>query len=285
MKPPQFEYYAPTTITEVVKLLVTYGEEARILAGGQTLVAAMNFRLARPNHLIDINGVSELDYIREEDGMLRIGALARHAAFEKPVASGFLAALLPKIAHHIAHLPIRTRGTFCGSIANADPASEWCLLAITLDAQIVVRSVSGERTIPASQFIKTTLTTDLRPDEFIVEARFKILPGDVKGGFAEFSRRAGDFALAMTCTMIELKDGRIVDVAIGVGGAAEKPYRAPQAEEALRNMTAGPEAAQLAAQLASEEISPMEDIHGSVEYRRDLVKAMTRRALLAAFAS
>ena len=285
MKPPPFTYHAPGTVREVVDLLAELGEDARILAGGQSLVPTMNFRLARPAHVVDINGIDELDYIEEQDGRLRIGALARHATFEMPVASGPLATLLPGIARHIAHLPIRTRGTFCGSIAHADPASEWCLAAVTLDADMVARSAGGERILPASGFIDGPLTTGLRADEILVEVQLPVLPAGLRTGFAEFSRRAGDFALAMACATVALEDGRIAAVRLGIGGAAETPTRVVEAEEALIGMAPDTTAAGLAARLASGAISPLEDIHGSAEYRRELAAAMARRALMAAFAS
>ena len=284
MKPPPFIYHAPVSVPEIVALLAEYGDEARILAGGQTLVPAMNFRLARPAHLIDINGVAELDYIRERNGAIGIGALARHAAFEKPVASGLFETLLPEIATHIAHLPIRVRGTFCGSIAHADPASEWCLLAITMDAEIVARSVGGERILPASRFLTGPLTTDLQPDEFVSEVRLPAPASGIRGGFAEFSRRSGDFALAMACATVGIDGDLISGVRLGIGGAIEKPCRMREVEEDLKGMEVGPETARVAAGMVSESIEPTEDIHGSAEYRRDLAAAMTRRALMSAFA-
>jgi aerobic carbon-monoxide dehydrogenase medium subunit len=143
MKPVSFKYFAPRTVDDALDLLAMHGEEGKILAGGQSLVPAMNFRLARPASLIDINRIDALDYVREEGGELRIGALARHARFEAPVTGGALSAFLPRVARHIGHLPIRYRGTFCGSMAHADPASEWCLLVATLDAELVIVSRRG----------------------------------------------------------------------------------------------------------------------------------------------
>src|SRR5579871_2795525 len=164
MKPAQFEYFAPRSLDEALDLLAEHGDDGKILAGGQSLVPAMNFRLARPATLIDINRIAELDYVREQNGALHIGALARHAVFEAPVAGGALGALLPRVAHHIAHVPIRTRGTFAGSVAHADPASEWCLVAATLDAAIVVASRRGARTLGPDEYFVTALTTALEPD-------------------------------------------------------------------------------------------------------------------------
>ena len=285
MKPPPFKYHAPSTLDEAVSLLADHGEEARVLAGGQTLVPAMNFRLARPAHIVDINGVSELDYVSEEGGVLRIGALARHSTFERPVASGVLARLLPLMASHIAHWPIRTRGTFCGSIAHADPASEWCLVAVTLGADVVLRSIRGERIMPVSGFIAGALMTELKDDELVVETRLPLPSVEARCGFKEFSRRAGDFALAMACAVVTVEAGRISNARLGIGGANEKPVRVEAAEVALRDQEAGSAAADLAARIVSQEIEPMEDLHGDAEYRRDIAAAMARRALLSAFDS
>src|SRR5712691_8721682 len=147
MKPASFSYFAPRSVDDALDLLATHGEEGEILADGQSLVPAMNFRLARPTSLIDINRIEALDYVREDGGELCIGALARHARFEAPVTSGALSAFLPRVARHIGHLPIRSRGTFCGSIAHADPASEWCLVAATLDAELVIVSRRGQHSV------------------------------------------------------------------------------------------------------------------------------------------
>src|SRR5271156_6244064 len=164
MKPAWFRYFAPRTVDDALDFLATHGQEGKILAGGQSLVPAMNFRLARPSSLIDINRIAALDYVREEGSALCIGALARHSRFEVPVAEGALSAFLPRVARHIAHLPIRTRGTFGGSVAHADPASEWCLVAATLDAELVIASRRGARRLQPAQFFTGALTRALEPD-------------------------------------------------------------------------------------------------------------------------
>src|SRR5258708_32830364 len=147
MKPVSFGYFAPRSVDYAIDLLATHGQEGKILAGGQSLVPTMNFRLARPTSLIDIHRIEALDYVREDGGELRIGALARHARFEAPLTGGALSAFLPRVARHIGHLPIRSRGTFCGSIAHADPASEWCLLAATLGAELFIVSRRDQRSV------------------------------------------------------------------------------------------------------------------------------------------
>ena len=279
MKPVSFKYFSPRTVEGAVDLLTTHGQEGKILAGGQSLVPAMNFRLARPASLIDINRIDALDYVREEAGELCIGALARHAGFEAPVSRGALSAFLPRVARHIGHLPIRSRGTFCGSIAHADPASEWCLLAATLDAELVIVSRRGQRKVRPNQYFVTALTTTLEPDELLTEIRLPLLDDEWRTGFAEFSRRAGDFALAMCAAFLRFEDGRIIEARIGLGGATDRPSRIAAAEALLTGTDGGPGIRREAGNIAAETIDPLEDIHASAEYRRDLVRAMVGRAL------
>ena len=207
MKPAPFQYHAPKTIAETLDLLGRYAnDDGRVLAGGQSLVPTMAFRLARPKHLIDINGVTGLDRITVENGRLCIGAAVRHAAFERPVEDGPLGRLLASVVRHIAHRPIRSRGTFCGSIAHADPASEWCTVAAVLNAEMVAESkVSGTRVIPAREFFEGIMTTALRENELLREVRLPILPKGSYVGFAEYSRRAGDYAIAMAAATYRLK--------------------------------------------------------------------------------
>src|ERR1700716_3436024 len=198
MKPAPFRYHAPKTIEEAVATLAEVaGDDGRVLAGGQSLVPIMAFRLARPAHLVDINGVTELARLAVDGDKLAIGACVRDAAVHKPVVEGPLGGLLSKVVRHLAPYPIRTRGTFCGSIAHADPASEWCLVAAALGADMVARSASGTRTIPVQDFFRGNMTTALNEAELLPEVRLPILPADTQCGFYEFNRRAGDFAIAM----------------------------------------------------------------------------------------
>jgi aerobic carbon-monoxide dehydrogenase medium subunit len=279
MKPVSFKYFAPRTVDHALDLLAAHGEEGKILAGGQSLVPAMNFRLARPASLIDINRIDALDYVREEGGWLHIGALARHSRFEQPVSGGALSAFLPRVARHIGHLPIRSRGTFCGSIAHADPASEWCLLAATLDAELGIVSLRGQRSVRPSGYFVTALTTTLEPDELLTEIRLPLLDDGWRTGFAEFSRRAGDYALAMCAAFLRFEKGRIAEARIGVGGATDRPSRITATEALLTGTEGGPDIFHDAGNIAAETIDPLEDIHASAAYRRDLVRAMVGRAL------
>jgi carbon-monoxide dehydrogenase medium subunit len=282
MKPAAFSYHAPRVLDEALTLLAEHGEEGKLLAGGQSLVPAMNFRLARPAVLIDINRIAALDVLTGGDGWLRIGALTRHVTFERPVTGGPLGVLLPQVARCIAHLPIRVRGTFAGSLAHADPAAEWCLVAATLGAEIVARSMAGERVIPAGDFFRTAFTTALRPDELVTEARLPLLDGGWRCGFMEFSRRKGDFALAMALVALRMEGDRIVEARIGVGGAEHRPRRIGAAEQMLVDAAASPQILAETGAAAAAALEPVEDIHASAEYRRDLARVMTRRALEAA---
>jgi carbon-monoxide dehydrogenase medium subunit len=285
MKPAAFSYFAPRSLEEALEILQSSAVESRVLAGGQSLVPAMNFRLARPEALVDINRIAGLSDVSTVDGFLIIGALARHARFEQPVTDGALGVLLPKVARHIAHLPIRLRGTFAGSIAHADPASEWCTLAIGLDATIVARSASRSRTIPAAEFFKSIFTTELAPDEMIVEVRLPYLGSDWHCGFEEFSRRAGDFAIVSALACLRIESHRISEARIALGGVTTRPVRSLQAESVLAGEAPSPDLFREAGRRASAEFEPLGDIHGSPEYKRDLVSVMLRRALERAVAS
>jgi aerobic carbon-monoxide dehydrogenase medium subunit len=280
MKPAAFRYHAPKTIDDAVKLLAEVAaEDGRVLAGGQSLVPTMAFRLAKPAHLVDINGVEALNRLAVAGDKLVIGACVRHAAFHKQVCEGPLGKLLTEVVRHIAHYPIRNRGTFCGSLAHADPASEWCLVLAALDGEVVANSVRGERVIAARGFFKGIMTTALRDDELLVEARLPLLPAGTRCGFYEFSRRAGDFALAAAVGIYRLDGGKIAEPRLAVGAAEVNPRRIAEAERALLGAAPGDEAFRAAAKAATAAIDPMEDIINTAEFRRDLVLAVARRAL------
>jgi carbon-monoxide dehydrogenase medium subunit len=280
MKPAPFIRHTPKTLDEAVKILAEVApQDGRVLAGGQSLVPIMAFRLAKPAHLVDINEVAGLDKIAGDGKFLTIGACVRHAAFHKSVTDNPLGRLLRAVAHHIAHYPIRMRGTFCGSLAHADPSSEWCLVAAALDATVVARSTRGERTIAAKQFFTGIMSTALAEDELLVEARLPLLANDALFGFNEFSRRAGDFAMAAALATYRLQGGKIVDARVGLGGAEPSPRRIPEAEAALNGQAPADKAFRTAAEAAATAIDPLEDHQTTADYRRDLVRAVVRRAL------
>jgi aerobic carbon-monoxide dehydrogenase medium subunit len=280
MKPAAFAYHAPKTIDEAVALLAEVApQDGRVLAGGQSLVPTMAFRLAKPAHLVDINGVEVLSRLDVADGKLVIGACVRHAAFHRPVCEGPLGKLLADVVHHIAHYPIRNRGTFCGSLAHADPASEWALTLAALDGEVLAKSTRGERVIAARDFFQGIMTTALREDELLVEARLPLLAADALCGFYEFNRRAGDFAMAAALAAYRTEGGKIVAPRVALGGVEPSPRRIAEAEHALVGATPGDAAFRNAAAAAAAAVDPMEDITTSAEFRRDLVLAVTRRAL------
>jgi carbon-monoxide dehydrogenase medium subunit len=280
MKPAPFVYHAPRTLPEALTILAHVApQDGRVLAGGQSLVPAMAFRVARPGHLVDINGIGELDRISMADGAVTIGALVRHAAFHKPAVDGPLGRLLSAVVQHIAHYPIRTRGTFCGSLAHADPASEWCLLAATLDAQITARSREGERQIAADDFFEGLMATSLGESELLTQVRLPLLSEETRFGFNEFSRRAGDYAIAMALVTFRLAGGVMTQARVGIGGAEARPRRLHDAEGLLQNRRPSAELFRAVAEAAAVTIDPLEDIQADAAYRRDLVRAVTRRAL------
>ena len=280
MKPAPFRYHAPKTIEEAIETLAEVApEDGRVLAGGQSLVPIMAFRLARPAHLVDINGVDALKRLAVEGGKLCIGACVRHAAFHKPVVDGPLGRLLTAVVHHIAHYPIRTRGTFCGSIAHADPTSEWALVVAALDGEMVAQSTSGIRITPARDYFHGIMSTALREDELLVEVRLPILPEDTRCGFYEFNRRAGDFALAMALATFRIRDGVMTEPRLAIGSVEAKPRRIAQAEEALAGRPPDRAAFEAAAERVEASVDPLDDLIIGAEYRRDLARTISRRAL------
>lgn len=280
MKPAPFVRHVPRTLDEALATLAEVaGEDGRVLAGGQSLVPIMAFRLAKPAHLVDINEVEGLDKLIDDGKTLTVGARVRHAAFHRPVTDNPLGALLAYVARHIAHYPIRMRGTFCGSLAHADPSSEWCLTAATLDATMVAKSVKGAREIKAAEFFDGIMSTVLKEDELLAEVRLPLLPADAKFGFYEFSRRAGDFAMSAALVTYRLDGGKITDAHVGLGGAEAAPRRIAEAEAELNGKAPADAAFRAAGEAASAAIEPLEDHQTDAEYRRDLVKVVVRRAL------
>ena len=280
MKPASFHYHAPKTIEQALAMLAEYApDDGRVLAGGQSLVPTMAFRLARPHHLVDINGIEALRRLGVEQDKVVIGAGVRHQTFHRPVVDGPLGTLLSAVMRHIAHYPIRTRGTFCGSIAHADPASEWCLVAATLGAEMIARSARGTRIIAAADYFQGIMTTALAPDELLTEVRLPILSAETRAGFYEFSRRAGDFAMGMALVTFRLANGVIVDPHVGIGGAEAHPRRIAAAEALLTGRAPESAVFRAAAEAASAAIDPLTDAQTDAVYRRELVATVVRRAL------
>jgi carbon-monoxide dehydrogenase medium subunit len=280
MKPAPFAYHAPTSVDEAVALLAQWGpQDGRILAGGQSLIPTMAFRVARPAHLIDINGIDELARSSVKDGVLSIGACVRHAAFASDAVPGPTGALLRKVVRNIAHYPIRTRGTFCGSVAHADPASEWCCVMAALDGIAVLRSSRGTRRLRAAEFSQGIMATALEEDELLVAAELPLLAEGTHTGFQEFSRRKGDFAIVMALVCYRLDHGLMVEPRVAIGGAEACARRMPEAEQALRGRRPGTDVFAQAGEAAAAAIDPLEDINNTAAYRRSLVRTLVERAL------
>ena len=280
MKPAPFKYTCARSLPEAVQRLAEIApEDGRILAGGQSLLPAMALRMARPPHLLDINRIAELARVTEDDGSLAVGACVRHAAFHDVVTASPLGQLMRGVAPHIAHYPIRARGTLCGSLAMADPASEWCCVAATLDAELVAQSVRGQRTIAAAQYFQGFMTTALEPDELLTQVRLPLLPTGTHFGFQEFSRRSGDFAMGMALVTLRVVDDRIEEARVGLGGVEGMPRRIAGAEAVLLGQKPNRETFQVAADTAAAAIDPLVDSNISAEYRRELAQVLTLRAL------
>ena len=269
MKPPPFAYAAADSLEEALALL-SVGDEAKPLAGGQSLLPLLAYRIVRPTHLVDLNGVHALEQLRDDDGLV-VGALVRHADLERAALPQPWRAL-SQAARSIGHLPIRIRGTFGGSLAHADPAAELPVVATALDAQLALASTSGVRVVPAEKFFLGPHTTALEPGELLVEARLPEPPDGSVTAFVEVSERAGDFALVAVCAGLGPGWARLA-----VGGAGAVPVRAHAAERLLSE--GGAAAAADAARAAVADCEPWSDRHASAATRRELVEVLTRRAV------
>jgi carbon-monoxide dehydrogenase medium subunit len=279
MKPPRFEYHAARTVDEAVSLLARYRGEAKVLAGGQSLMPLLNFRLVRPAALIDLNRIAGLDYIRQVDGQVRFGAMTRQRAVEfSPIIRQHLP-LLAEATRWVGHLPIRTRGTIGGSIAHADPAAEYPAILTALDGEVVVQSPRGERTLRAPELFQTYLTTTLAPDEILTEVRLPVAPASAGHAFEEFARRHGDFAIVGIAALVAVDGRRVVQARLATAGASPVPVRLRPAEEILERAGLGDDAIEAAAARARELVDPDSDIHASADYRRHLTGVLTARAL------
>jgi CO/xanthine dehydrogenase FAD-binding subunit len=277
MKPATFEYYDPTTLYEALDLMSRFGDEARPLAGGQSLVPLMNFRLLRPAHLIDLNGVSELSYLKTENGVLRIGATTRQRALERSADVARRWPLLCEATSFIGHIQIRTRGTVGGSLAHAFPSAELPMAMVTLDASFVLRATNNQRTVGAEEFFLSCMTTVLEPGELLAEIRVPPLPTNTGWSYQEVSRRHGDFALAGAASVLALDaNGHIQHARLTLTGTT--PIRT-RAEQLLLGQKPSESLFREVARRATEGIEQDSDIHASAEYRRTVCEALARRAL------
>jgi CO/xanthine dehydrogenase FAD-binding subunit len=281
MKPAPFEYHAPDSLEQALDLMSQYAGEAKILAGGQSLVPAMNFRIVQPSALIDLNRISGLGYVREEDRVLRIGAMTRERELEfNPLISTW-APLLAEAAPHIAHPQIRNRGTIGGSIVNADPAAELPVLMLALGAQLKAKNVSGERWIEAQNFFMGMFTTALELDEILVEIELPASPPRTGWAFLEVAPRAGDYALMGVAALVTLdQNGKCERAKLVYLNAGEGPVEAKEAEKLLIGESLSEGLIESTASKASEtELNPFGNIHTSPEFQRHLANVLTKKAL------
>ena len=279
MKPPRFDYHAPTSVEEAVQLLARYGGEAKALAGGQSLVPLLNFRLARPAALVDLNRAAELAFIREVNGQLRLGAMTRQRTIEFSPVVGRRLPLLAEATRWVGHLPIRTRGTIGGSLAHADPSAEYPTVLTVLEGEVVAQSPRGERVLTAGELFRTYLTTTLAEDELLTEVRLPCPPAGAGYAFEELARRHGDFALVGIAAVVVVEGGRCRRARLATAGAGPVPLRLRAAEQVLESEGLTDAAIDAAGARAAELVTPDTDIHASAEYRRHLTGVLTARAL------
>ena len=286
MKPAAFEYYRPRTLGEALSLLAEYGEDAKPLAGGQSLIPAMNFRLATPAVLIDLNDLVELSYVRNGSGTVRIGSMTRQSLIERDPMVSATAALVTEAMPYVAHRAIRNRGTVGGSLAHADPAAELPAVMMALNARLTVSGTTESREVPAAEFFTGLFTTAIQPGELLTEVTIPPQPPNSGHAFEEISRRHGDFALVGVAAVVQLDgSGLCAGARIALLSVGDRAMLATHAEEVLVGHQPSPELTRAAAEAASaKDIDPSTDIHASARYRRQLAAVLTRRVLDRAFA-
>ena len=279
MKPAKFEYHAPASIDEALAILARYNGEARLLAGGQSLVPMMNFRLARPNAVVDLNRIEGLAYVEEEGEVVRIGSMTRQRRLEfDPLVAAKLP-LLREALRWVGHLPTRSRGTIGGSIAHADPSAEIPMVLQALEGEVVARGPQGERRIPARELFHAALTTSLAPLEIITEVRFPAMPAQATCAVEEFARRKGDFAIAAIAVVLLLDGERCTKARLATAGVGPTSVRLHDAEAVLEQKGLSEAAISEAADKAAAQVDPVADLNGSTEYRRHLTGVLTGRAI------
>jgi aerobic carbon-monoxide dehydrogenase medium subunit len=279
MIPGAFDYLAPKSVEETVALLAQHGEDAKVLAGGQSLIPAMRFRLASPTLLIDINNLAELEYVREENGHLAIGALAREVMLEESDAVAYSFPLLADAARVIADPLVRNRATVGGNIAHADPANDHPAVMLAYGAQVVAHGPNGTRVIPIDDFFVGMFETSLQPGELLTEIRIPRPPADSGGAYVKNERKVGDYAVSAVAVQLVMNGSAIGSARIALTNVNSMPMRAVNAERALIGQAPGDEVLEAAGRAAAAECDPSADLRGSVEYKRDLTRVLTKRAI------
>lgn len=284
MKPAKFEYYKPTTLSEALSLLEETGDDGKIIAGGQSLVPIMNMRLAAPKYLIDINGLSELNYIKNEDNILKIGTLTRQSTVEKSEIVANACGLLTEAISQIGHVQTRNRGTFGGSIVHADPSAELPLALLTLNGSVQIASMDEVRSVDAEDLFVTYLTTDIMPTEILTAVHIPIIKGRNGYSFQEIARRHGDFALvAASCIMTVDDQDEISSVRLALGGVEAIPLLIEDAEDIMVGETLSDSLLDKVVESVEFAVEPESDLHASAEYRTHLAKMLTKRTLTQAY--
>lgn len=279
MIPGEFDYYAPGTVQEAITLLRQYGDGAKVLAGGQSLIPAMRFRLALPEVLVDINGIAGLEYLREDDGHLAIGALARESELEESDLVRQKYSLLSDASRVVADPIVRNRATVGGNIAHADPANDHPAVLLAYDAQVVAQGPNGSRTIPIDDFFVGLFENALAKDEILTEIRIPS-PGPNSGGaYVKVERKVGDYAISAVAVQLTMDGDRCTAARIGLTNVSAVPMRARNAEQAIIGQVIGDETLEAAGQAAAAECDPSADLRGSVDYKRDLTRVLTKRAI------
>lgn len=285
MKPAPFMYARPDSVEEALALLQAGGDDAKVLAGGQSFVPLLNLRIASVEAVVDLNRLAELAYIKRDNDTLCLGAMTRHRQVEVSEDVKAAQPLLARAAAEVGHLAIRNRGTIGGSLVHADPAAEWPLVAVTLDAQFVVRSHESSRTIAAREFFLGPLMTAIESNEILCEVRFPLAPPGAVWGFQELCRRPGDFAIVAVACLLSLDhSGTCSAVALAVGGAHATPLHIPDVGTVISGSKGEDAVITEAAEKAAAAVDPSGDVHGSADYRRRMVKVLTARALKEAWA-
>jgi carbon-monoxide dehydrogenase medium subunit len=279
MKPPSFDYHAPTTVDDALALLGSHAGDARLLAGGQSLLPMMNFRLARPAVIVDLNRISSLAYIERDGDVVRIGAMTRQRTIEfSPVVAAELP-LLREAIKFVGHLPTRSRGTIGGSIANADPAAEIPMVLQALGGEVRVRSPQGERSVAAEDLFLDAMTTSLAPEEMLIEVSLPVVPPGAGVAVEEFARRRGDFAIAAVGVMIVGEGDRCSSARIATAGVSSHSIRLRAAEQYLEEQGLSEGTIAEAARISARHVKPLSDNNASAEFRRHLTSVLTERAL------
>ncbi|MGB6483995.1 MAG: xanthine dehydrogenase family protein subunit M [Candidatus Acidiferrales bacterium] len=285
MIPASFEYQAPKTLDDALRLLGRHGDEAKILAGGHSLLPLMKLRLASPRYVIDIGRLRGLDYIREDGDQIAIGALVTHARIAASELLREKCPLLPETAAEIGDIQVRNRGTIGGSLAHADPAADYPAAILALDAELIVQSGSGKRTIFAAEFFVDLLSTQVRPGEILTEIRVPIRRSREGSAYRKFHQPASGFAtVGAAARLISSQDGKIEDIALGMTGVGSKAYRAAAVEKALRGKKADGDTIAAACAKAAQGVEPLSDIFASSDYRRAMASVFAHRAISAALA-